>query len=378
MFKFAVICLTVSALALATLIIAAAGQRSYFRGTTPEMLEAYSTPAQVLAADADGAITQTGNGVVAGYSRGETKPSWQFKFTRFPLELMDDFDNPDDAQAWCAGRCPSALVLLRGHYSKRGAGTGALAETLAKSLTALGSGYRLLDLIDARRALVGPVSGADRTSSRASLMLVNGSRTERLPTPSPSAAYASSNGFRVVAGSADGNTGTLTRAIRAGGRWRPVGSSIVEPNLENLCISADGRWVGAISRRIQLLPFLGGEAALAGNPLSGGVCRADSRGYTVVVNPAASPGQIGAVRMTHDGRRIWARSFGTRRLISPGPSPLIVTESTRPQRTIVAVDATTGQERLRRGISTTPKVGEDGAIVVADRTGQPIWITLRR
>jgi hypothetical protein len=370
--KLVITCLSTSAVALTALLIATAGQSSSFRGTTAEMLATYSEPARVLTADAKGAITQTGNGVVAGYLRGQNAPSWKVKFDRFPPEQTAQELTPDDAKAWCVGRCPAALVEIRGSYSQQSAG----AERLAGTLTGLGPNYRLLDLIDRSRALVAPLAGT--AAAGENLRLVSGSRIEQLPARGPSVAYADERGYRVAAGSAEGKVGTLSRMTRAGGRWRSVGAAVVEPNLQNICISSDGRWTGAISRRIQLMAFLGGSPVLAGNPVSGGICRADARGFTAVVNPADRSGRLAAARYTHDGRRLWARSLGSQRLISPTGSPLIVTETTHQPLTLAAFDAVDGSPRLRRPIQSRPYVGEDGSIVTADRSGLPVWISLQR
>ncbi len=367
MLKLVYACLAFSAVAFVALIVASADRGPAFRGTTAGMARALTEAARVLDADTKGAIVQTGNGRVEGYRRGQEDPVWSFEFERFP-------DNPDggwsaeppNAAAWCAGACPAAITSAEGSYSAHGGASAALASRLNAG------GQRtaeLLDVLDTSSALAN-LAGDDSDSSQ--LAFVSGSTSERLPVQNASVAIASKSGTRVIAGTSLGNAGRLTRAIRDDGRWRTASPTIDEPNLANMCLSSDGRWVGAVSRRVLLLPFVGDAGFGAGNPVSSGLCRADASGYTVAVNPLDRPNFVAASRYTHDGRRIWARTFGSVRLLSPTGSPRVVVQDR--EQNLTAIDAISGKVVLKRHVDTKPFVGADGAIVTASRAGTPLWI----
>lgn len=360
MLKLVYVCLAVSAVALTALVVSSASQGPPFRGTTAAMARALQDQARILDADETGAITQTGNGIVAGFRRGETEPDWEIKFARFPDSDRGSWDTaPGNAAAWCAGDCPGALVQIGSRYQAHGGAAPALAEKLNTS----GSDAYILDILS-------PSGAFARIAGE--LTLLRGQDAQTLPVKNPSVAIASGSGRRVIAGSAVGQTGLISRTIQDGGKWKATAPTLSEPNLQNLCISPDGRWVGATSHRLLLMSFVGSTAIDAGNPISAGVCRADSTGFTFAVNPPDDPSRVSAVRFTHDGRRLWARSFGAQRLLSPSGLPVIVTRS--PDNTVTVVDATTGQVRFKHSATGQVFVGDDGAIVTADRAGQPEWM----
>lgn len=369
MLKLVYGCLAFSAVALTVLVIATAGNRPSFRGTTHSMATALTAPATVLDADARGAITQTGNGTVAGYERGADSPAWSVDFKRFPDDTGADFDGlePHDAAAWCSGDCPAAIVSIDGKYRA----VGSAPKALADQLNAYSASASLLDVLPGGKALISqPLGGAGR------LKLLNMGRVEVLPASAPSVAIASANGYRVIAGSARSGGGVLSRSIRTGGKWVAGTPDLTEPGLQNLCISSDGRWVGAVSNRLLLMPFIGASQVAAGNPVAGGICRADQGGFTFAVNPQDSRSHVAAVRFAHDGRRIWARSFGAQKLISPTGSPLIVTWGR--DDTISVVDAVSGRALPKQALPQEPFVGGDGSIVIASRGGFPTWVKVER
>lgn len=367
MLKLVYACLAFSAVAFVVLIVASADRGRAFRGTTAGMARALTEPARVLDADNKGAVVQTGNGRVEGYLRGQEDPIWSVEFERFP-DIDDDgwSAEPPNAAAWCAGACPASIVSVDGRYNAR----GGASEALAAKLNGGASGpAELLDVLDTSSALAN-LPGEDPQSSQ--LAFISGSTAERLPIENPSVAIANKSGTRVIAGTGLGNVGRLTRAIRAGGKWRTAAPPIEEPNLANMCLSSDGRWVGAVSRRVLLMPFVSDTAFGAGNPVSSGLCRADASGYTTAVNPLDRPSFVAASRYAHDGRRIWARTFGAVRLLSPTGSPRVVVQDNI--QNVTAVDAVSGKVVLQRQLSTRPFVGADGAIVTASRAGTPLWI----
>lgn len=369
MLKLVYGCLAFSAIAFTALLIAASSQGPAFRGTTESMAIALSSGATVLDADARGAITQTGNGTVSGYIRGDDGPAWSIDFKRFTDDPGASVDGlaPRNAQAWCSGRCPAAIVEFAGTYRAAGGGP----QALASQLSGYGSSAALLSLMPGGKALVNQPAGAG-----GKLKILTGGRVEMLPAESPSVAIASANGYRVIAGADRGGTGVLTRSIRTGGNWATANPDLAEPGLQNICISPDGRWVGAVSNRLLLMPFIGPAQTVAGNPVQGGICRADQSGFTFAVNPQLRPNHVAAVRFTHDGRRIWARSFGAQRLISPTGSPLIVTWGR--DDSVSVVDAVSGKALAKTPLPQEPFVGRDGSIVIASRGGFPTWIKVAR
>lgn len=366
MLKLVYVCLGFSAVALAALLIASSTDDATFRGTTDVMMRDLQNPATVLDADLRGAVTQTANGTVAGYLRGEDSPAWSIDFKRYAGAGPGHLE-PRDAVAKCAGTCPAAITAFEGRYRARGGASSALAA----QLNAYGANLELLELLAGGRALAAQPVGA-----AAKLKLLSGARVEVLPATAPSVAKASSTGYRVIAGAGRAGTGVLTRSIRSGGRWVAGAPDLEEPGLQNICISADGRWVGAVSHRLLLMPFIGDAQNVAGNPVTGGICRADSAGFTFAVNPARAPGHVAAVRFTHDGRRLWARTFGSQHLLSPSGSPLIVVSDR--QWNISVVDSISGKALLHSSLPQEPFVGDDGAIVIADRAGRPNWVKVPR
>lgn len=375
MLKLVYSCLALSAVALVVLIVSAAKQPETRHDDYQELTNALVQTADVLAADRTGAITQTGNGVVSGYRRGSIDPVWTVRFDRFTSEGDPPAIVSNEASARCAGDCPSALVATGSRLEAYGGASRALTGQLAKQgVTA----EALRDVIDRERAvaLVAPVdaTGARRLSEISPRGQLQMSPTT--PEIAPSAVYTDAAGTRAISGADDRGTGILERLVRSGGQWREAAPSLRIPSLQNLCISDDGRWVGAVGRRFWLMSIDDPNPIVTGNPVPRGNCRADSRGFTFVVNRGDQRGTISAVRLTHDGRRIWAQSFGRQQLISPPGSPLIVVHAQ--DNTLTAVDAATGVERLKRRVDEPAFVAADGAIVTANRKGQPSWVTLER
>lgn len=367
MLKLVYACLAFSFIALVALVIAATGPNHSFRGTTKPMFDALTQGATILAADRNGAVTQTGNGRVAGYKRGAQGDEWTLKFDPFGLTSDDPWgDDVIGASAWCAGGCPAALVLVGDRFSARGGADPALAQAFnAKGA----SGLQVL-AVTARDTAFGHIGTQQNTA--APLLRFKGSLVTTLPARAPSVVMVDDDGGRLAAGSPNGAIGTLTRLERVGGKWVHATPNVDEPNLRNLCISHDGRWVGAISAQTLLMGF-GDYAPLAtGNPVAGGTCTADSAGFTAVVNPAARATSVAAARYTHDGRRVWARTFGSQRLLSPTGSPLIVTSTSGGD--VTAIDAVSGKVEMQKQLATQPFVTSDGAIITAGRDGVPVWL----
>lgn len=354
--------LAFSAVALIVLIVGAKLQDHGYHGATPAMAEALTDDALVLAADRHGAVTQTGNGVVSGWRRGQQTPLWRMQFKPFDAVGAEFWSfEPDHAEAWCAGQCPAALVAVGGETSAHGGAAPALATTLREILEHRGSVFALpqRDTLLASR----PPDG---------LVLIEDTRSEELGVTGSSTAAADSDLRRVISGAPEGTTGVLARLQQTRGGWRRALPDVREELLGNICISADGRLVGTVSTRIKLFSFDGPGRAL-GPALKGGTCRTDAEGITAVVNPLAAPQTVVALRFDKQGRELWRHDFGARRLISPGSSPLIVV--TTPQNFVSVRDAASGRLLFERALGSTPTVTGDGALVSADRSGEPRWLT---
>ncbi|MFT4049833.1 MAG: hypothetical protein QM648_08345 [Solirubrobacterales bacterium] len=367
MLKLVYACLAVSFIALVVLIVSASDGGHAFRGTTKPMYDTLTSSAEILAADKNGAITQTGNGLVAGYRRGGTSAAWTFKFDPFAnADEMSWNDAVPTADSWCAGACPSAIVGFGARYSAHGGASAALANTLSAQNTGL-----LQPLVftsaNAGFARLGGVRNASST-----LVQIKDSVVTTLPVEAPSVVVADKSGARIASGSPNDQGGELDRLELADGKWTSAAPSLAESGLRNICISSDGRWVGAISHRALLMAFADTNPIVAGNPAAGGICTADSGGFTVVVNPADHPNFVAAARYTHDGRRIWARTFGAQRLLSPTGSPLIVTATTDGH--VTAIDSVTGKVELQQRFSGPAFVTADGSIVTTGREGKPVWL----
>lgn len=369
MLKLVYACLALSALALALLIGTSLKQKNYFRGTTAEMMRTLEDDAQVLAADKLGAVTQTGNGIVAGYRRGQSKPLWEFRFTRFPdVRGQSGWSQTgENAIVWCAAACPSAFVQLAGATRAQGRASTEVARSLNRD-----------------RARILKVFGPDEVLADASgeLTWYFGAKSDPIGVSAPSVVEASADSRRVIVGGVGGGGAALHRLERTGDGWRSAAPELEEANLRNICISADGRRIGGVSNRTFYLGFTGREAQSVGGEVVGGRCRVSGRGLTTIVNPQVQPQDIEVNHFDFNGKRRWTRQLSRLRLISPTGSPLVVART--PNNELTVIDASTGEQlaspsRRSHIMSTTfPHVGADGSIVVADRHGRPEWITPAR
>lgn len=363
-------CLAISAAALLALVIASSGEDASFAGTTKPMFEALTDDAKVLAADRNGAVTQTGNGRIAGHRRGTRGAVWTLKFNPFAEADRDPWGGDAiQAVAWCAGGCPAAIVTTGAGFSAQAGADPALAKSLAARSSTPGTALQVI-AVTARDTAYGFIDSGP--AHPAPLLEFKGTRIRELPVDSPSTVMTDDRGTRLAAGSPKGESGALARLQRSAGRWAEAAPSFEEPLLRNLCISRDGRWLGAVSARILMMGFSGGEPIASGDSVASGTCTADSGGFTAVVNPSARPGVVAVVRYTHDGRRIWARTLGAQKLLSPAGSPLIVTQTRGGELT--ALDAVSGRRWMHQSVSGEPYVSRDGAIVTTGRNGEPVWL----
>lgn len=370
MIRLVQVSLALSAAALAIIVIAdlRSENKHHFLSGDEATRQALTGGALVLAADSHGAVTETGNGAVRGWRRGESEPIWRDDIDRFDEDVDGQtHERALDAVALCAEFCPAALLEFDGRFSAYGA-----SAALAGQLNSHATNTKPLAMLGASSALV--LTDLAPGASNGALAVFTGNSEQRLPAGRPSVAYADATGARVVAGSPDGAAGILSRSERVTEYWRTAAPAIKEDKLQNLCISADGRWVGAVATRTLVMAFGAERPKPVGQSVAGGICRADAGGVTAVVNPAEKPGTIVMIRFDHEGRRIWRRAMGAQQLLSPTGSPLVVTKNAH--EIVTVVDAVSGRLRLRRRIPGRPLVAADGSIVVARRDGRPRWIDL--
>lgn len=365
MLKLVYGCLAFSAVAGVLLIVSAANQGPAFRGPTKVMNDALAQGAKVLAADASGAVTQTGNGRVAGWTRSGEQ-LWSVSFDRF----AEGPDNPFgagavDAAAWCAGGCPNALVAIRDEFTAHGGASAKLAGALTK--LRLGADAILAVPGGDQAFIRAAVEGREGTQ----LMWLQDDGSSRLPVANPSLVQAAQRGTRILAGSVTGG-GTIQRFTRSGRAWRSAGPPIFERGVQNACLSADGEWIGAISARVQMFTFGGAQVMTAGQQVAGGTCTVDRSGLTAVFNPAGAPQDVGAARFALSGRRLWVRNFGAQQLLSPAGSPRVVVRAA--DGTITVAGAKTGRTIATHKYAEAPYASADGSVVAADRDGSPHWL----
>lgn len=364
MLKLVYGCLAFSAISLAFLIVVGVKQGDPFRGTTKAMSDAITQNAQVLAADASGAVTQSGNGHITGYRFGDTRV-WGDSFNPFEEGPANPHGAGSiDALANCAGACPSAITELLGTFSARGGASGELAATL----TALGrDGASLLRVVDRAGAFAG---GAD-PNTPAPLRSIDRGSSMTLPITNPSVVEVSSDRRRALVGSAAGRRGAITRLEMRGRRWSTRGPAIIQRGLMNSCISGDGRWIGMVAGRASRRSFDGGARVTAGPRIATGMCSVDALGMTLSFTTVGRTDLV-AARYDADGREVWRHTLGAMRLLSGSGSPHVVAQSS--DGNVVALDAVSGRELFSHSVDGEPFVATDGSIVTADRSGRPTWL----
>ncbi len=364
MLKLVYACLAFTVIALVILVATAFSEKSFFRGTTSEMLRALQDPGLVLAADEHGAVTQTGNGIVAGHRRSGESAAWTMRFDRFPdTRGWRNWSSVlDNASAWCAGRCPAAFVAIGGNYSARGGASAELAAELNR---------------DHARILAAPAPDSVFANRNNRLVHYKGGTSTDLPVTGPSVVEVDGSARRLIVGSADGTTGTLQQFERSGRSWREAAEPLRLTALGNICISRDGRGIATIARRTAIGSFGSDELRAVARPVSAGRCSFDGDGVTFVFNATSGPRHILARRHSTDGRLKWRADYGGHRLISPTGSPLIVDRSAN--GTLTAHDARSGAKlTLNPDSALFPFVSSDGSILYAERSGRPVWVDTER
>jgi hypothetical protein len=363
MLKLVYGCLAFTAIALVVIIITARDERGS-HGFNDPMAYALIGGADVLAADRNGAITQTGNGVVRGFNAGGEKV-WETTFDRFAgSAAQPGVTNVPDAAASCAGDCPAAAVTLpEGVKTFGGMDPGSELER-----TVAGLNLNVLAAFAPNAILASDLS----TVPDSQLHWIAGNSDKSLDVFDPSYAGVDGDGDRAIIGAAKGLDGRLYPIKRSGDTWVVAGPEIRQHALRNACISRDGNWVGSAGERIEVRRFGGENVTTVGPPVVTGNCTIDSSGITAVYGVPDSESIIRVTRFTLDGRVIWKKSLGANKLVSHADASSIVVRGGA-NGTTTAIDARTGEQTFQHALPDEPYVATDGSIVTADRHGNPIW-----
>lgn len=367
MLKLVYGCLAFSLVACVILFVAAAKKGDGFHGMTKSMGDAIGNGATVLAADREGAITQTGNGKVVGYRRSGDEV-WSTKYDRFKETPSNPFGaGSNDATAWCMNKCPSALVSFEGEYESFGGASANLATELNYSPP---KPEDVLALDGKDTAFLRAV-GEGSTEPRL-FVLAPGKPFKPLGALPPSEVQPVQPKTHAVVGSAKGDVGVLGQLVLRDGTWQLTNRSTSEAGLKNVCVSDDEQWIGAVSTRVSRSRFGKAPGAPLGPVVTAGTCTVDDAGITAIYTPRANPEGVVAARYAASGRAIWVHEFGAQRLLSPAGSPILVTQAA--DGSVTAIDAVTGRDAYRGKLAGAPFVGADGSIVTANRQGEPEWI----
>jgi outer membrane protein assembly factor BamB len=368
--KLVYACLAFTVVALGFLIISASGDRHGFRGATNEMNNAIAQGALVLDADRFGAVTQTGNGHVTGFKRGSDEKHWSQKFDRFAEGPNNPYGaGAVDAEALCAGACPTAILSFNGTFYANGGASREFVDGLANVEGAPG----LLAMVSGEQ---GFVEAPLEPEAQSRLYWLDGDQGQALPARTPSDVQYDQSSNHVLVGSDKGKSGTLTRLSRDAQTWSVVGKSIDEAGLVSTCISASGDWIGAISTSIRRYAFDAPQSGRIGPAITSGRCTVDAKGITAVFTPASNPDTIQVERFTPGGQSLWSKKLGAQMLLSPAGSPYVVAQS--PDGTVKAIDSLTGAIKYEHKLTEPPFVGHDGSVVNAGRTGKPQWLLIGR
>jgi hypothetical protein len=334
------------------------------------MGDAIANGATVLAADRDGAITQTGNGRVSGYRRQTGEQVWSTKYKRFEEGPSNPFGaGANDAAAWCTSACPAALLEFKSEFNAFGGASQWLATELNYAPP---EPKDLFAVTETDTAFVRATS--EQLGKKLLQVIAPGKPTKPLGNLTPSALQPAQPKRRAVAGAAKGAVGVITQLELTDGLWQRTGRPISQNLLKNICMSDDEQWIGAVGVRVSRFAFGAQPGAEVGPAMTGATCTVDDSGITAIYAPKAIPNTLAAARYSASGRRIWLHDFGAQRLLSPAGAPIVVTQAA--DGNVTAIDAVSGRNVYRGKIAGVPFVGRDGSIVTANREGEPHWVLL--
>jgi hypothetical protein len=380
MIKFVYVCLAFFGAGVIFLIASSRNEDTGLQGMSHAMVVAVQSGATVLDADRYGAVTQSGDGVVRGWTRGG-KQLWSRSFDRFAAGPQNPYGaGAIDASASCVGSCPTAVVGVGGSYDGHGS---AGAATLAASLSTLPqvAQSKVLATTAPASAVVSVVPGVGATPE---LVAVDGRIHRRVPSPNPRIAHRflpvtnpkiaqfDIRGDRMIVGSAPTAQSARLDSFETGGRgWVPVGTPYEAQALSNACFASGGALTATVSSYVHLFRFGAPPGVQIGPPIASGTCTIAGGGITVVYTAPGS-GSVLVARYSARGLRIWIRNLGVRTLLSHAGSPTIAVQGNNGELT--AIDAVSGKTVLRRVVAGQPYVARDGSILTADRKGRPAWL----
>lgn len=361
MLKFIYGCLAFTAISLAAFIYLASTQ-DHFRGFGDGSAFALMDGAEVLAGDRSGAITQTGDGKVFGFTVGGEE-QWDTSFDRFATRSSADRAvRVPNAAAKCIGPCPAAILTLpsgitaEGEADPGGALTRSLADADAHVFATIAP--------DAAFASVG--------ASSELAWFFGGAPPKKLGIQHAGSVSLDLNRTHAVAGTVKGGRGSIFALERSGNRWKVVGEPVRQVNPRNACISGGGGWIGAAGNQFEIHRFGSAETIPIGPAVASGTCTIDSDAITIVYSAPENPTVVLAARYGFDNRRQWIRELGPNALLSgPGASTIVVRGGAA--GTTIGIDARSGKETFREDLASKPLVADDGSIITANRHGEPTW-----
>ncbi|MGH2958344.1 MAG: hypothetical protein ACRDKE_01975 [Solirubrobacterales bacterium] len=367
MLKLVYGCLAFSLVAGVIIFVAAAGQDHGFRGMTKSMGDAITQDAKVLDADRYGAITQTGNGHVAGFTRDGDK-KWSVDFDRFAESPANPYGaGAEDALAWCiddASSCPGGILRIGARYESVGGASPELAAALnSKPQDQAG----LLAVPQSDQAFVRVT---EEGSGNAVLALL-GEQATTFPITDPKVVQPRVESSSALVGSGGEKIGEVSWLKREGSTWRKARGTITEPGLQNAC-SSDSE-IATVSTRVRIFDSIDAEGKTIGERVSGGVCTFTyNLTVTVVFNSAASPESVQVANYKRDGTLNWKKDLGAQKLLSSSGSPYVVAQ--KADGTLTVYSVFDGRILMTKQLTSVPFVGPDGSVVSAGRDGDPIWL----
>lgn len=327
--------------------------------------------AEILAADNFGAITLTANGKVRGFTR-DAELVWERSYERYEPNKRALLG----ARATCIERCPAALLTLPSGYEGVGGADpdGSLARTLTNEQMSL------LAVIDPASVFASAETATGttlRTITSTDAGRPSAPTVENVGIPGPGYVGIAREIDRAVVGAIGGDPPEGAARVRAisseRGRWTTAGAAIPEVESANMCISPDGRWIGIASTGIHVARFGERPGERLGPGIARGTCSIDTRGISAVVQSGPAEGNVVALRYSHRGKLVWRRNLGGVRIVSNADAVNFVARSEASGLTTV-INASSGKLLLERKLRANLFASDDGALVTANRAGQPTWI----
>lgn len=379
-------CIAFSLIALVVVIVLAINEDEPSFVRYAYVNQSINQGADVLAADSNGAITQTATGAVLGFEQGSDQPTWQQSFERFDHTT----NSIRSASAQCSFACPSAMLTL----PDKTIGVGQMDPT-GSLARALGNGdSSLVKVIDANAMFVN----GKRANTTGLFTMRSDPNAPGPPTSIFTGLRGASyvglawNGQAAVVGVAgsdnDGDALRLRTLVHSEDRWQVGDINLSLSKDANACISKDGHKGAAVDRRLRVFgltaPSTRDVAAAVrsfGPRVASGTCTIDDDGsVTLLFNPLDEGDAIVATRFDPSGRQLWSNTYRRAKLLTKADSLFYAIRDTTGR--MRAFDIATGKLLLDNQLDGVPPSGHGlgfgrDAIVLANRKGEPTWL-LRR